>query len=97
MAVPEIVRVQPVVQNTAGVPKAKAAPVAQYAAPQQFVIGNVTFDTATESAHAVLSRMEVMSKSLSAERRELSTRMLQIEQQERSLRAAIQSIKSSAQ
>ena len=61
---------------------------------QQFVVGKVTFDTGSEPLSVVLAKMEVMSKSLAADKRELSVRLLHIEQQERSLRAAMQALRT---
>lgn len=69
--------------------KAKTVPT------QRFIIGDITFDTALEPAPVVASRMDALARSLVQERRDISTRLLAIEQQERSLRAAMQALKTS--
>jgi hypothetical protein len=74
-------RVQPVIQGKLG------------GEPRRFVVGDSTFDTGLEPIDVVMSKMENQAKSLAAERRSLAVRMLQLEQQERTLRAALQSLK----
>lgn len=63
-------------------------------APQRFVIGSHVFDTGKDTPSTVLANMDAACQTVLSERQGLQRRLLQLEQQERALRLAIESVKA---